>query len=305
MSIATAITAAQGSVANAYTAVSNMGGTLPATQNLTNLPTAIESIPGPDIVTATNTTGTAIASGDKVWLEKVAGGWNIVKYGSSISLLNDINTVGSPTISSDYVVSGFSSSNYLQGSSSEAIDGFDTLHCTSIIKFNTGTLSSSNSLLIAPNFCPTLQLAQSLKYWNGSSLQGFLSLQANTDYWIKTEVASASSIKFSYSLDGQTYTEVTTGSSTEMTSSNTVACGNIGYASYANRPFSGTIDLKELKVFNANGVLVWQAVKDNIFTGFAEESIASSGTGQVKTALGGYVTVEVTADANDAEITVA
>ena len=44
MSIASAITAAQGKVADAYTAVSNKGGTLPATQNLSNLPTAINSI---------------------------------------------------------------------------------------------------------------------------------------------------------------------------------------------------------------------------------------------------------------------
>lgn len=44
MSIATAITAAQGKVANAYAAVSAKGGTLPATQNLSNLPTAINSI---------------------------------------------------------------------------------------------------------------------------------------------------------------------------------------------------------------------------------------------------------------------
>ena len=45
MSIATAITAAQGKVADAYTAISNKGGTLPVTQNLTNMPTAINSIP--------------------------------------------------------------------------------------------------------------------------------------------------------------------------------------------------------------------------------------------------------------------
>ncbi len=45
MSIATAITNAQNKVANAYTAVNNKGGTLPATQNLSNLPTAIASIP--------------------------------------------------------------------------------------------------------------------------------------------------------------------------------------------------------------------------------------------------------------------
>lgn len=45
MSIASAITAAQGRVADAYTAISNKGGTLPATQNLSNMPTAIASIP--------------------------------------------------------------------------------------------------------------------------------------------------------------------------------------------------------------------------------------------------------------------
>lgn len=45
MSIASAITAAQGKVADAYTAISNKGGTLPATQNLSNMPTAIASIP--------------------------------------------------------------------------------------------------------------------------------------------------------------------------------------------------------------------------------------------------------------------
>ena len=44
MSIATAITAAQGKVADCYTAISNKGGTLPATQNLSNMPTAIASI---------------------------------------------------------------------------------------------------------------------------------------------------------------------------------------------------------------------------------------------------------------------
>ena len=45
MSIASAISAAQGKVADAYTAISNKGGTLPATQNLSNMPTAINSIP--------------------------------------------------------------------------------------------------------------------------------------------------------------------------------------------------------------------------------------------------------------------
>lgn len=45
MSIATAIQNAQDKVAAAYTAVNIKGGTLPATQDLSNLPTAITSIP--------------------------------------------------------------------------------------------------------------------------------------------------------------------------------------------------------------------------------------------------------------------
>ena len=45
MSIETAITNAQGKVANCYTAISGKGGTLPATQNLSNMPDAINSIP--------------------------------------------------------------------------------------------------------------------------------------------------------------------------------------------------------------------------------------------------------------------
>lgn len=48
MSIATAIQNAQGKVAECYTAISNKGGTLPATQNLSNMPTAINSIPSGD-----------------------------------------------------------------------------------------------------------------------------------------------------------------------------------------------------------------------------------------------------------------
>ena len=68
MSIATAITAAQGRVADCYTAISNKGGTLPATQNLANMPTAIGSIPSgstPTLITKTITqNGTYNASSD-------------------------------------------------------------------------------------------------------------------------------------------------------------------------------------------------------------------------------------------------
>lgn len=69
MSIASAITAAQGRVADCYTSVGTMGGTIPATQNLTNLPAAIESIPtggGGDTIFLENNSGATISADDKV-----------------------------------------------------------------------------------------------------------------------------------------------------------------------------------------------------------------------------------------------
>ena len=69
MTIASAITAAQGRVADCYTSVDTMGGTLPEVQNLTNLPAAIESIPqggGGDIVLAVNKTGQTLSEDEKV-----------------------------------------------------------------------------------------------------------------------------------------------------------------------------------------------------------------------------------------------
>lgn len=68
MSIASAIATKQQQVADAYTAVSAKGGTLPATQNLTNLATAIGTISGgstPTLITKSITAnGTYNASSD-------------------------------------------------------------------------------------------------------------------------------------------------------------------------------------------------------------------------------------------------
>ena len=74
MTIASEITRINGNIAAAYTALSNKGATMPATQNSANLATTVASIPagGGDTVTAVNYTGSAIAVGDKVWLNKKA-----------------------------------------------------------------------------------------------------------------------------------------------------------------------------------------------------------------------------------------
>ena len=87
MSIATSIQNAQWKVENAYTTGSSKGGTLPATQNLANLPTAIDSIPS--------------------W-------WSSTKYGISIDdMFGEVDAngqLGLPTGKTvDLVVRGFTS----------------------------------------------------------------------------------------------------------------------------------------------------------------------------------------------------
>jgi len=94
MSIASAITAAQGRVADAYTAISNKGGTLPATQNLSNMPTAIASIPSGITPTGTisiTTNGTTDVT------NYATANVNVVsrKYGASIdTFLGNVDANG-------------------------------------------------------------------------------------------------------------------------------------------------------------------------------------------------------------------
>lgn len=105
MSIATAITTAQGRVSNAYTAVSNKGGTLPATQNLSNLPAAIESIPsgGGQTVIAKAVVGTqSYGVDDKVILVPTG-----ILYTDQIATASSTNVTGTTTDVSMFKGFGF------------------------------------------------------------------------------------------------------------------------------------------------------------------------------------------------------
>lgn len=338
MTIASAITAAQGRVANAYTAVGDMGGTLPATENLANLPAAIRSIstinneditvtsngtytassgytglgevtvnvPEPDIVTATNTTGASIAEGDKVWLEKVAGGYNAINF---INAKNKITLDKVGTTEVALLAQGFSTSNRLYMPTT-TIPDFDAGNCTTYIKIKVGASRSQNFQSIYAPGPQTVNLgisgnSDNLAAWSNSTQTSNIiaRLSRNTWYWIKA-VCNGTSRSVSISTDGVNYTTPVSYTD-ENVSGNTLAA-EIGGGSYnTSWYFLGQIDLSEFYITNAAGKVVWRAAYDGIMTGFAQENIATSGTGSVKTALGGYIDVEVEVDADNAEITVA
>lgn len=123
MTIASEIQRIKTNIENAYDALENLGATMPATEDTDHLVSTIQTVSGDgqtQIKTVTNATGSAVSSGDKVWVN----GNQIVDYidvdtvsgiakdnftaGTQIEQL----TVTGSLTNSDGILSGFSASNY-------------------------------------------------------------------------------------------------------------------------------------------------------------------------------------------------
>lgn len=246
MSIASAITAAQGKVANCYTAISNKGGTLPATQNLANMPAAINSISG--------------GGG--------GGGTPSVIY-----YYPNYTVVGSPTISNDFIASGFSSSNYLTTK-----EAFMPGNSTWEIVFRVKTPSTSGSTrslfgsyksnswyyTVGGEFNSNNKFGFGItsngSSWNIGWMTTSSTFSLNTWYYVKLEFTGSKYIA-SVSTDGESWTQeasITSSTSIYQNSTNSyIALGNQGDLS---RPWSNSIDLKECYI-KINGSIFWSATK--------------------------------------------
>lgn len=289
MSIASAITAAQGRVADAYTAVSNMGGTLPATQNLTNLPTAINSIPageGADIVTVVNNTDFDVVEGEKVWLSGPSqNSLEIVDFDSK---KQNFDTTGTITIT-DGVASGFSTTDYIQ--SKTAIDlGSTDFEINYKIR---PTQVSAWQCILANEGGQSFRLAINAQgklsfgvgngsAWDNADVYGNTSLQANVVYYVKV-IKTGNTFQSYLSTSGIQYTLEGTYVSSSL--QNTPVKYNVGISRNFVDPFSGDIYLTESYIKTPSGTL-WEpfipSVDEESFTGVANESIASGSTGEVK-----------------------
>lgn len=208
---------------------------------------------------------------------KIAGGTTI----------NYIIT-GSPTITSDSVVSGLSSSNYLSRSTGATFSpGSSAWEIKA--KVTTGSSLGSEEIFIDPNYDlrgirigfqehsgPKWQfLVSSGSYWiNTSAYYGSYTVQPNTTYWIKAGY-TGSEYYLEYSTDGSEYTRDVT-----YSSSSAVDSYALQIRSYSGYTWSGSVDLKETlvtigsdvwwkpaTVLNGIAVSGWSALYSDV-TGF-------------------------------------
>lgn len=172
---------------------------------------------------------------------------------------------GTPTISNG-VVSGFSASNYLT-----FLDGykFDN-NAEYVIPFTTGstTKSTVQDIWCAEKFF-TLEIAENtwnvVTYnWETDLAVSLFTASANTTYWVKISV-NGKAKTFSYSTDGENYTQVTSFTDNTMDTSDSFPL-RIGIHSLnrllSERAFLGSVDLNETYI-NVDNARFWDGMNYN------------------------------------------
>lgn len=302
MTIASEIQRIQTNIANAYDALEAKGATMPATENTDNLVTTIDTISGGggDIVTATNNTGSSIATGDKVWINESNGSYSIENPSKIISG----NIVGNVVINTDYIASGFSFYNYIKSSKNSIFgtgnkwelvtkikatsnSGYRMIFCTS------ASTSTALNIILTGGYALTVQNSDIFFQGstNGSDLDIDVncSIPINTEVWIKVEYTGTEYNLYT-STNGTSWTlGASLQSSTKLYQNNSTIRLGSANSSYTY-PFEGTIDLDETYV-KMNDENYWKCVDEVIYvtenslTGYAQENIASGSTGDVLTLL--------------------
>jgi hypothetical protein len=177
----------------------------------------------------------------------------------------NVGVVGSPTISSDCIASGFSSSNYM----TLPIDYASTDGYTYIFCFTPVANTSSYQLVLSKEYFISITInidASVLAYnWGTSSNVSLFTATYGTKYWVKTYINGTNKI-VSYSTDGKNYTQVASFTDTSIDPSSTKNNNGlffIGLSSSENaRPVAGTIYLDQCYIYDSKGNIVWHGTKD-------------------------------------------
>ena len=214
MSIASAIQNAQIKVANAYTAVSNKGGTLPATQDLSNLPTAINSISG----------GTSF-----IGLQRMVGSNGVYQpptssHSFNFSVPSDATKIGARSMQYAFFNCGGVTSVDL--SSIVTIDGQYALNCAFQNCPNLTSVDLSSIVTV------------SASYAMGSTFQGCTSL-------VDIDLSNLTTVNGTHAMDS-TFTGCPNLTNVDLSSLTTINGNNAMHYTFATCTRLASVDLSNL-----------------------------------------------------------
>lgn len=232
---------------------------------------------GGEQVEAVNNTGSAITSGDKVWINQENGENKLVNYYKNGIGFSNFDVYGQLTFDSEEkVVSNFSSSKYIK-LKDPFNPGSDTWEIVFKIKtssdvttnqaiFGNYGASFQNSPQITINeshfsiYIPTNPISSSFLI----NKIGTYTIMPNTLYWLKL-FFNGTSYGLDYSLDGLLFiSDITESSSVAIGVANEGFCiGYNYYSSSSTQYFQGSIDLSESYI-KVNNEIWWQPYEQGI-----------------------------------------
>lgn len=217
MTIASAITNAQNKIANAYTALSNKGATLPVTQNLSNMPSCINSI-------------------------KSAEFYNFVEHGF-------------PYVDrATGIITNFSSYNYLTIGDIDltTANSWEMVACFSANTINQYQFWYQNPIAIGLDNSNHLHI-WSLP---DGDIYSDVTFEVNVTYWVKVEFTGTQYNAYrKTSKDGAWQQIISTNSSNKVIITSTPTYIGLN-PNNTNEYFSGYIDLSECYI-KVDNVVVW------------------------------------------------
>ena len=228
-----------------------------------------------------------------MWIEPSGNDYNLINLHYVYS---NYTIVGNPSINtSTGVVSGFSSSSYLQIPISFNLENnpWDVY-----ISFNKPPYSASgNTQIISTNrFQLGIDFNSYLRIWawdenGGGVCDSALDLTYSDmpEHIICHIYFTGYEYKVDYSTDNINWINIYQNTtSVACRSSDFIIIGTAAAASYRSEYFRGAVDLSETYI-KINDEIVWNPraiqISENTLTGFAQENIASGSSGTVKTVL--------------------
>ena len=176
MTIASAIATKQQQVADSYTAVSNKGGTLPATQNLSNLPTAISSIPSGGTISSLTITPTT--SQQIITASGGVDGYSPITVNAVTSSIDSNITAGN--IKKDVQILGVTGTYEGSGGSSVTPLNYQIFYDTSVTSEEIIAPAFANKIL-SRNYTRYIDIENSIFFTpHQTSITGTSSLVMNT-----------------------------------------------------------------------------------------------------------------------------